>query len=174
MDRHVEMFLQIETALIQSKVWVVPKIFLTPLCLDKEKSEISKYKEIARKHKAQIVDDEESASHIVYPRVDPEEDYARPVFKKDKYVMFHFYYMPDNRDTWEKVDLSVIDKVPPDQLPHQLHSSDHKWRVASNWLEDMEDHNEWMNEEDYEVDENGEKKTHKLRMTIEVRYKIHA
>jgi SWI/SNF related-matrix-associated actin-dependent regulator of chromatin subfamily C len=31
----------------------------------------------------------------------------------------------------------------------------------------MEDHNEWMNEEDYETDENGEKKNHKLRMTYE-------
>lgn len=71
------------------------------------------------------------------------------------------------RDTWEKCDLSVIDKVPPDHLPHQVLSTDHKWRVAANWLTDMEDHNEWMNEEDYEVDENGEKKTHKLRMTYE-------
>lgn len=31
----------------------------------------------------------------------------------------------------------------------------------------MEDHNEWMNEEDYETDENGEKLTHPLRMTYE-------
>lgn len=73
-----------------------------------------------------------------------------------------------SRDTWEKCDLSIIDKVPPDSLPHQLISgSDHKWRVAANWLTDMEDHNEWMNEEDYETDENGEKMTHKLKMTYE-------
>jgi SWI/SNF related-matrix-associated actin-dependent regulator of chromatin subfamily C len=162
------MFLQIETALIQSKVWTMPKIYFTPLCLDKDKSQITNYKDIIRKHKAQVVDDEESATHIIYPSLDPgEQEYARPVFRKDKYVMFHFYYMPDNRDAWEKCDLSDIEKAPPEQLPHQLLPSDHKWRVAANWISDLEQFNEWMNEEDYETDENGDKKSHKLNMTIE-------
>jgi len=125
------------------------------------------YKDIIRKHKASVVDDEESATHIIYPSVDPGDEYARPVFKKDKYVMFHFYYMPDNRDTWEKIDLSETEKNPPDQLPHQMISSDHKWRVTANWLADLDAFNEWMNEEDYETDENGEKKDHPLKMTCD-------
>ena len=72
---------------------------------------MSKYKEIAKKHKGTIVEEEENATHIIYPSCDPlDEEVARPVFKKDRYVLLHWYYLPDNRDTWVQVDLSVIDR----------------------------------------------------------------
>lgn len=32
------------------------------------------------------------------------------------------------------------------------------WRVAATWALDLPQYNEWMNEEDYEVDVNGKKK----------------
>ena len=41
------------------------------------------------------------------------------------------------------------------------------WRVAANWLLDLDQYNEWMNEEDYEVDSAGKKKVHKLRLSVE-------
>jgi SWI/SNF related-matrix-associated actin-dependent regulator of chromatin subfamily C len=41
------------------------------------------------------------------------------------------------------------------------------WRVAANWLLDLDQYNEWMNEEDYEVDTLGKKKVHKLRLSVE-------
>lgn len=32
------------------------------------------------------------------------------------------------------------------------------WRVTASWVLDLPQYNEWMNEEDYEVDANGKKK----------------
>ena len=38
---------------------------------------------------------------MVYPTQDPlEEEYARPMFRRDKYTMLHWYYFPDSYDTW--------------------------------------------------------------------------
>lgn len=159
------MLLSIETGLAQAKLWTSPQIYFTPQLLEREKGEIAKYKDIAKKHKATVVDDEESATHFIYPPLDPEEEYARAVFKKDKHVMIHFYYFPDNRDQWVKAELPA-EKSPSEQIV--IHPSSHQWKVCANWLIDMKEFNEWMNEEDYEVDESGERKFHKLRMTYEV------
>lgn len=162
----MDLFLGIESALIQAKLWASPQIFFTPLLTEKEKNEIPKYKELAKKYKIAIVDDEESATHLLYPSLDPEDEYARPVFKKDKHVMIHFYYLADTRDQWVKMDLPS-EKTPPDQIT--THSPTDQWRVCANWLIDMKEY-EWMNEEDYEVEESGERKVHKLRMTFDVSF----
>lgn len=159
------MFLAIEGGLTTAKLWVVPQIYFTPLLMERDKGEIAKYKEIVKKHKASVSEDEESATHLIYPPLDPEEEFARAVFKKDKHVMIHFYYFPDNRDQWVKADIPA-EKSPSDQIV--MYPGNHQWRVSANWLIDMKEFNEWMNEEDYEVDDTGERKMHKLRMTYEV------
>lgn len=41
------------------------------------------------------------------------------------------------------------------------------WRVSATWVLDLEQYNEWMTEEDYEVDENGKKKVHPARLSVE-------
>lgn len=41
------------------------------------------------------------------------------------------------------------------------------WRVSTTWLIDSDQCNEWLSEEDYEVDEMGRKKFHKIRMSVE-------
>jgi len=52
---------------------------------------MTKYKEIGKRHKATIVEDEEAATHIVYPSSDPlDEEVARPIFKKDQNVLLHW------------------------------------------------------------------------------------
>lgn len=54
-------------------------------------------------------EDEEDATHIVYPTVDPlEEEYARPVFRRGNHVLVHWYYLPDSHDTWAQADLPVL------------------------------------------------------------------
>lgn len=53
-------------------------------------------------------EEEEDATHVVYPVVDPlEEEYARPVFRRGNNVLVHWYYMPDSHDTWAQTDLPV-------------------------------------------------------------------
>lgn len=39
--------------------------------------------------------------------------------------------------------------------------------MSATWALDLDQYNEWMNEEDYEVDENGQKKVHKYRLSVE-------
>lgn len=39
--------------------------------------------------------------------------------------------------------------------------------MNANWVLDMEKYNEWMSEEDYEVDENGKRKVHKHRLSVD-------
>lgn len=54
----------------------MPSIFIKS---EVDKNLASKLKEIIRKRNGQAVDNEESATHILYPHCDPlEEEYARP------------------------------------------------------------------------------------------------
>ena len=39
--------------------------------------------------------------------------------------------------------------------------------MSASWVLDLDQYNEWMSEEDYEVDERGGKKVHKLRLSVE-------
>lgn len=41
------------------------------------------------------------------------------------------------------------------------------FQVAATWVLELEQYNEWMTEEDYEVDETGKKKVHKLRLSVD-------
>lgn len=53
-------------------------------------------------------DDEEEATHIIYPTVDPlEEEFARPVLRREKMTLMHWYYFPDSRDSWINIDIPV-------------------------------------------------------------------
>lgn len=55
-----------------------------------------------------IVDEEEEATHVLYPPADPlEEEFARPVMRRSRQVMLHWYYLPDSHDSWVTMDLPV-------------------------------------------------------------------
>lgn len=41
------------------------------------------------------------------------------------------------------------------------------WRVEAQWVYDLEEYNEWMVEEDYQVDENGTLVPHPLGLTFD-------
>uniref|UniRef100_A0A1B6E9E1 SWI/SNF complex subunit SMARCC2 n=2 Tax=Clastoptera arizonana TaxID=38151 RepID=A0A1B6E9E1_9HEMI len=158
MDRNVEMFMNIEKALLINKCLSMPSVYIRP---DVEKQVSSRVKEIIKRHQGTITDNEDEASHIIYPVCDPlDEEYARPSFKRDRMVLLHWYYFPDSHDSWVSAELPVD---PPDS-PVTHHSV---WRVAASWALDLDQYNEWMNEEDYEVDEAGRKKVHKLRLSVE-------
>ncbi|KAK6639223.1 hypothetical protein RUM43_007493 [Polyplax serrata] len=158
MDRNVEMFMQVEKALIQAKCLTMPNVFVKP---DVEKSLQSKIKDIIKRHQGTVTDNEDEATHIIYPPCDPlDEEFARPSMKRDKNVLIHWYYFPDSHDSWIQAELPV---EPPDSPPVHVGA----WRVAATWVLELEQYNEWMTEEDYEVDETGKKKVHKLRLSVD-------
>ncbi|EFX80450.1 hypothetical protein DAPPUDRAFT_51378 [Daphnia pulex] len=164
MERHIEMMVAIEKALIQAKCLVQPNIYIMP---DVDKGLVGKLKEIVKRHQGLIAETEAEATHLVHSAADPlEEEYARPLFRRDRNTLLHWYYFPDSYDKWDTIELPVD----PPELSDYLESLNepHKtYRVAANWLLDLDQYNEWMNEEDYEVDASGKKKVHKLRLSVE-------
>uniref|UniRef100_A0A672Z6J0 SWI/SNF related, matrix associated, actin dependent regulator of chromatin subfamily c member 2 n=1 Tax=Sphaeramia orbicularis TaxID=375764 RepID=A0A672Z6J0_9TELE len=146
MDRNVEMFLNVEKNLVQNNCLTRPTVFLSP---DIEQKQTSKLKDIIKRHQGSISDDKSKATHLIYPSQSQqeEEEWVRPVMRKDKQVLVHWGLYPDSYDTWlsaSEVDGDV--EEPP--------STDRPWKVHAKWVLDTDAFNEWMNEEDYEVDEN--------------------
>ena len=159
-DKFLEMFGLMEKALVQNKIYILPSIFVRS---EVDKNLSVKLKEIIRRRNGQVVDNEENATHILYPHCDPlEEEYARPGLRRDKMIMMHWYYFPDSYDTYVNIE-GALEGLPSDV--NVQHSG--PWRVSSTWLLDTDQYNEWMAEEDYEVDEVGRKKVHRLRMSVE-------
>ncbi|XP_028302332.1 SWI/SNF complex subunit SMARCC2 isoform X4 [Gouania willdenowi] len=66
--------------------------------------------------------------------------------KRDKQMLLHWGYFPDSYDTWisaSEVEAAVEDPPSPEK-PRKVHAK---------WILDLDQYNEWMNEEDYEVGE---------------------
>uniref|UniRef100_A0A182FAB0 Chromatin remodeling factor subunit n=1 Tax=Anopheles albimanus TaxID=7167 RepID=A0A182FAB0_ANOAL len=155
-----QMVLDIETALIEAECMRLPMVYIRP---EVDRATASKINDIVTNHQGEITNDEEEATHIIYPVIDPlPEDYARPMFRRDKHVMIHWYYFPESYDTWVPNTFDL-----PDNIPESPPSPAERWRVSASWVIDLDDYNEWMSEEDYEVDEQGRKKVHPHRLGVE-------
>ncbi|XP_040474412.1 SWI/SNF complex subunit SMARCC2 isoform X5 [Falco naumanni] len=143
MDRNVEMFMTIEKSLVQNNCLARPNIFLHQ---EIEPKLLSKLKDIVKRHQGTVTEDKSNASHIVCPVPGnlEEEEWVRPVMKRDKQVLLHWGYYPDSYDTWipaSEIEASVEDAPTPEK-PRKVHAK---------WILDTDTFNEWMNEEDYEV-----------------------
>lgn len=154
------MFQAMEKALAQNKLYTLPVVHVKS---DIDKNLATKMKEIIKKRNGQVAENEETATHILYPSCDPlEEEYARPGYKRDKMIMMHWYYFPDSYDTWVNTEGALESITIEATSPHTG-----PWRLSSSWLLDSDQYNEWMSEEDYEVDETGRKKVHRNRMSVD-------
>ncbi|XP_058442150.1 SWI/SNF complex subunit SMARCC2 isoform X5 [Marmota monax] len=145
MDRNVEMFMTIEKSLVQNNCLSRPNIFLCP---EIEPKLLGKLKDIIKRHQGTVTEDKNNASHVVYPVPGnlEEEEWVRPVMKRDKQVLLHWGYYPDSYDTWipaSEIEASVEDAPTPEK-PRKVHAK---------WILDTDSFNEWMNEEDYEVND---------------------
>ncbi|KAG8452424.1 hypothetical protein GDO86_004286 [Hymenochirus boettgeri] len=145
MDRNVEMFMTIEKSLVQNNCLSRPNIYLHP---DLDAKLQSKLKDIVKRHQGTVTEDKSHSSHIVVPIPSnlEEEEWVRPILKRDKQVLLHWGYYPDSYDTWipaSEVEASVED-APSVEKPRKVHAK---------WILDTDSFNEWMNEEDYEVND---------------------
>lgn len=160
-DPIIQMLLDMETALIEAECMRLPIVYIRP---EVDKQTANRITEIVTNHQGEMTLDEEEATHIIYPAVDPlPEEYARVTFKREKYVMIHWYYFPESHDTWVLNTFDIPENVPE----YPMSPGDTRWRVTTSWVTDLDDYNEWMCEEDYEVDEAGRKKIHKFRLGVE-------
>ncbi|XP_046881672.1 SWI/SNF complex subunit SMARCC2 isoform X2 [Hypomesus transpacificus] len=150
MDRNVEMFMTIEKSLVQNNCLSRPVISLSS---DIEPKLLGKLKDIIKRHQGSVTEDKASSSHVVVPIPTSleEEEWVRPVMKRDKQMLLHWGYSPDSYDTWisaSEVEAAVEDP-PTLEKPRKVHAK---------WILDLDQYNEWMNEEDYEVGEGGPKR----------------
>ncbi|XP_012993721.3 SWI/SNF complex subunit SMARCC2 isoform X1 [Esox lucius] len=150
MDRNVEMFMTIEKSLVQNNCLSRPVIYLSS---DIEAKLLGKLKDIIKRHQGSVTEDKTASSHVVVPIPTSleEEEWVRPVMKRDKQVLLHWGYSPDSYDTWisaSEVEAAVEDP-PSTEKPRKVHAK---------WILDLDQFNEWMNEEDYEVGEGGPKR----------------
>ncbi|KAJ2954767.1 hypothetical protein O0L34_g3070 [Tuta absoluta] len=160
-DLNVQMMMEIESALQTAELIRAPCVYIRP---DVDKATATKVKDIVVNHQGEVCEDEEDATHIVYPAADPlEEEYARPVFRRGSGVLVHWYYLPDSHDTWANTELPVD---VPETVSWECIRGE-PWRVSATWALDLPQYNEWMNETDYEVDAHGKKKVHKLRLSVD-------
>ncbi|XP_013916168.1 PREDICTED: SWI/SNF complex subunit SMARCC2, partial [Thamnophis sirtalis] len=145
MDRNVEMFMTIEKSLVQNNCLSRPNIYLHP---DIDPKLQAKLKDIVKRHQGTITEDKSNASHIAFPVPGSleEEEWVRPIMKRDKQVLLHWGYYPDSYDTWipaSEIEAPVEDAPTPEK-PRKVHAK---------WILDTDSFNEWMNEEDYEVND---------------------
>ncbi|XP_078580267.1 SWI/SNF complex subunit SMARCC2-like isoform X2 [Branchiostoma floridae x Branchiostoma japonicum] len=155
MDRNVEMFMNIERSLVQvgglNDCLTRPNIYMMP---EVEPKLQGKLKDIIKRHQGTVTDDKTAATHIVFPPVpsysEPHirdtEDWIRPIMILNNRTLVHWWHYPDSYDTW--TPSSEVNQEPDLPPPHQG-----SWKVNARWLTDLEEFNEWMNEEDYEIDE---------------------
>ncbi|KAK0150394.1 SWI/SNF complex subunit SMARCC2 [Merluccius polli] len=147
MDRNVEMFMTVEKSLVQNNCFSRPVIYLSS---EIEPKLLGKLKDIIKRHQGSVTEDKSSGSHLVVPIPTSleEEEWVRPVMKRDKQMLLHWGYFPDSYDTWisaSEVEAAVEDPPTPEK-PKKVHAK---------WILDLDQYNEWMNEEDYEVGEGG-------------------
>uniref|UniRef100_A0A8C4DGN3 SWI/SNF related BAF chromatin remodeling complex subunit C2 n=1 Tax=Dicentrarchus labrax TaxID=13489 RepID=A0A8C4DGN3_DICLA len=136
MDRNVEMFMTIEKSLVQNNCLTRPVIYLSP---DIEPKLLGKLKDIIKRHQGSVTEDKASSVLCL-------KEWVRPVMKRDKQVLLHWGYFPDSYDTWipaSEIEAAVEDPPSPEK-PRKVHAK---------WILDLDQYNEWMNEEDYEVGE---------------------
>ncbi|NXW49391.1 SMRC1 protein, partial [Nyctiprogne leucopyga] len=121
-----------------------PTIYLIP---DIELKLANKLKDIVKRHQGTVTEEKSKATHHVYPSPTSMDDdeWLRPVMKKDKQVLVHWGFFPDSG---LKLKYACCD--------------------TGRWVRFEKENifNEWMNEEDYEVDENRKSVSFRQRISM--------
>ncbi|XP_031624506.1 SWI/SNF complex subunit SMARCC2 isoform X2 [Contarinia nasturtii] len=159
-DPNIQMATEILENLIDQECFRLPTAYIRPEVEEELREQIT---EILKERQCEITEDEDQASHIIYPELDPlPDDYARPSFKRGKNVMIHWYYLPESYDSWVANTFEL-----PEDVPESINTPSNTWRVTAQWVLHSQEYNEWMAEEDYEVDESGKKVMHRHRLTVD-------
>ncbi|XP_077599100.1 SWI/SNF complex subunit SMARCC1b isoform X1 [Stigmatopora nigra] len=144
-EKNVEMFDMIEQTLLQQNCMSHPVVYLDT-SLDQELA--SRVSGVVTKHGGTLTGDRNLATHHVYPFPSSTDDgdWMRPIEQKQNHILVHWRMHPDSYDSWlpsSEVDGDV------EELPHV----EKPWKVHAGYILDTDVFNEWMNEEDYYVNE---------------------
>lgn len=97
---------------------------------------------------ANLTESASSATHIIHPADDNDEaddEWFRTLEKRNGKILVHWWYFPDSYESW-------IPETPGEQQdPEPPEEHQGAWHVSARWIKDSYKFNEWMNEEDYEI-----------------------
>ncbi|KAM6959181.1 SWI/SNF complex subunit SMARCC1b [Aplochiton taeniatus] len=144
-ELNVEMFHTMEKTLLQNNCLTRPVVYLEPVL---EQDLVRRLGDIIIKHQGSVTEDQTLSSHHIFPSpatIDQEE-WVRPIIRTDKHVLVHWGKHPDSYDSW--LSSSEVDGEVQEQP-----LLDRPWKVHAGWVLDTAVYHEWMNEEDYAVDE---------------------
>ncbi|KAI0978520.1 hypothetical protein GJ496_005233 [Pomphorhynchus laevis] len=164
-EKHLDLFERIVNDLKENNCLVYPTCYLRPEISNKMQDEL---KRIIKKHNGFIATAEDDADHVVFPICEDslprssERVWARAVQQKFDQTLVHFWFHPDSCDKWLIKSLTTSLGEP------MINDNCGIWQVSANWILDTDYFNEWMNEEDYEIDEDLFSTENKCQ------YKIHA
>lgn len=121
--------MEVESSLLEGEFMKLPSVYVRP---DVDRATATRIREIIVTHQGEIcgniyflnysigyieedlnfiyiyVEEEDEATHVIYPPADPlEEEFARPVIRRGRQVLLHWYYLPDSHDSWVALDLPV-------------------------------------------------------------------
>merc|ERR1719361_2162964 len=157
-DANLQMCMQVQEHLIEQDLYKVPVVLIKDNVKEKDKNKV---KDIVEKRGGQITSNEDDATHVVHSKVELNNDlYCRPVFRKHDKCLVHFLYMPDSSDNWGV----CYPENEPGDTPEEKAELYH---VTVDWVTESDTYNEWMNEEDFELDEAGKVKSNDLNMTYD-------
>ncbi|KNC53068.1 swi/snf complex subunit smarcc1 [Thecamonas trahens ATCC 50062] len=150
-ENNIELVVRVAQALAAAGKLPVFKCFLDPK-LDIESNR--KLAAIVARHGGTVVNSPAAATHRVVPNIPSvefkpdveEEEFFRVIEAKDGNVLLHWWYYPDSYDQWVPETSLHVKPDPPEEpkVPRV---------VYARWLTDTERFNEWMNDEDYEPQE---------------------
>lgn len=157
-DANIQMCLKVEEFLTSQKLYTPPSCFIKKNVKDADKE---KAKEIIKKKGGIMADEEDEATHIIHPKVELNMDlYARPVFKRGDKCLVHFLMLPDSQDNWGTC-------YPDADTPEEPEEREEVYHVSVDWLLESASYNEWLNEEDYQLEENGKIRQSDTAMTYD-------
>lgn len=167
MDRNVEMFVGLYKFLQSNQCLIEPNVYILP---EVDKVLATKLRDIIKRYHAKCIESLDKATHVIYPPTAAStqhtdsngDEFVRIVTKRDRSLLVHCLGRPDSYDTWLNIDVDLEPESERDR-------DDDPYEVSANWLLDTDEYNEWMNEEDYEVDvdRNGKRISKRFRYTIE-------
>jgi SWI/SNF related-matrix-associated actin-dependent regulator of chromatin subfamily C len=170
----------IQQNLIQAKCLFYPTCyFRTELFVGNEMQNLlTRLQDIVKQHNGRIVSSLAEADHVIYPPSVDETytsngngscQWIRVIEKRGKDVLIHRLFTPDSHNEW------LLNFEIDDDAAGLNDSSNNMggdiWEVTANWLLDTDLFNEWMNQEDYEVDVEKTTQSSSLPNDVKVRLK---
>ena len=151
-------FADVVAAITQKKMYKERKVFIDAAI---DAAAAAKLKEVVKAQGGELVDQASACTHHVMPDASAEEDdgdYCRTIEINGQagQSLVHWWYHPDSYDVW-LASSEIQGEAEPDALP------DGAWKLHARWIRDTAKFNEWMNEMDYEADEESEEPNSKKR-----------